>query len=312
MNFINLEVNYFIVVLLHLIISFILSYIYGSYLQQRYKDKKRNIIFFLFVFNFFLPMIGYVATIILAHYLVKVEYEQSLKNVELLDLNLFETNFIQVHRHFGEGLIQTVLLNEYISTDKKIMALVAISENISKHNINIIKMGLSSHDDEVRLYAFSILDSLEKDINTKIFQNLSEYKTSQEGTKKHAMLAKDLAFLYWELIYYELSEDVLLHYLLREVKHYALVAQKVLKNDVKISFLLGRVYMKENKYDRALTEFILTTELDKEMLPYTAPYICELYFLKRFFRPIKSIMKHTKNLELNTTLFPIVEQWRSS
>ena len=312
MNFSNIENNYIILFLIHCTISFILSYIYGSYLKKRYVDKKRNIIFFLFVFNIFLPGIGYIATVIIAHYLVRVKYEKSLKNVEFLDLNLFETSFVQIHRHFGEGLIQTILLNDYVPTEKKIMALVSISENVSKHNINIVKMGLSSQNDEVRLYSFSILDSLEKDINSKIFYNLSKFKRSEEGTEEHALLAKELALLYWELIYYKLSEDTLLEYLQHEVKHYALITQRFFKHDVKISFLLGRLYMKENKYDRALTELILTTELDQKMLPYTAPYICELYFVQRFFRPIKSIMKRAKNLELNTTLYPIVEQWRSS
>lgn len=284
---------------------------YGSYLQRRYSDKKLNIVFFIFVFNLCLPLIGYVVTIILANYLVKVKYEQELKNVEFLDLNLFETTFVEVHRHFGEGLIQTVLLNDYIPTEKKIMALVSISENVSKHNINIIKEGLKSHDDEVRLYAFSILDKLEKNINTKIFQNISAYKKAEDNTQKKASYARELAFLYWELIYYELSEETLLEYLLREVLHYAIIAKRFFKNDVKIAFLLGRVHMKKKKYDRALTEFILATELDKDMLPYTAPYICEIYFEKHYYRPIKSIMQRTKNLELNTTLYPVVQQWRS-
>jgi len=313
MNIIDIYTEYILVFIAHTFISLVLAYYYAGVLQQRYKKNKRWVMaFYIFIFNFFIPLIAYAATVIVANYLVEVTYKEEIKNIEYLDLNLFETNFVEVHRHFGEGLIQTVLLNDYIPTEKKIMALVAISENVSKHNINIIKMGLSSKDDEVRLYAFSILDRLEKDINQKIFQNISSYKESEEGSKDAAMYARELAFLYWELIYYELSEDVLLNYLLKEVKHYALIAQKFYKHDVKISFLLGRVYMREKHYDRALTELIVTTELDKGMLPYTAPYICELYFLRRVFRPIKSIMKRTKNLELNTTLYPIVEQWRSS
>jgi hypothetical protein len=312
MNFSSLESNFFILLLLHIIISFILSYIYGSYLKERFRDKKQNIVFFLFIFNISLPVIGYFATGIITYYLLKVQHEQHLKNVEFLDLNLFETNFVQVHRHFGEGLIQTILLNEYVPTEKKIMALVAISENVSKHNINIVKMGLTTHDDEVRLYAFSILDSLEKDINSNISHNLSEYKNSKDGSQEQALFAKELALLYWELIYYKLSEDTLLDYLLQEVKHYALIAQQLLKEDAKVSFLLGRVYMKEKKYDKALHKFILTTKLDEKMLPFTAPYMCELYFIKRNFTPVKAIMNSTKNLELNTTLYPIVEQWRNS
>lgn len=311
MNSIDQDTQYFILVLLHIFISFIISYIYGSYLQKRYKDKRFNIVFFLFVFNFCLPLIGYIATIIVGKYLVEVHYEKDLKSVEYLDLNLFETSFVQVHRNFGEGLIQTVLLNDYIPTEKKIMALVSISENVSKHNINIIKAGLRSHDDEVRLYAFSILDKLEKDINTKIFQNILAYKEADKESPEKGIFAKELAFLYWELIYYELSEETLLEYLLNEVMKYAIVAKKYLKNDVKIAFLLGRVYMQKKDYDRALTELILATELDKEMLPYTAPYICEIYFEKHYYKPIKSIMQRTKNLELNTTLYPIVQQWRS-
>ena len=75
---------------------------------------------------------------------------------------------------------------------------------------------------------------------------------------------------------------------------------------------MGRVYMKENRYEQAKTEFIKAQELSSEKLVFVLPYLAEIYYLTGDYKVVKSIMKEAEGLDLNATLFPIVEQWKAS
>ncbi|MDD2567922.1 MAG: hypothetical protein PHS10_08040, partial [Thiovulaceae bacterium] len=152
-----------------------------------------------------------------------VRYKETLSDVHFVNLDEFSTHFIDVERAFGEGSMYELLQNDYVSTSLKIKAIVSMSDNLSQKNISIIKHTLSSNNDEVRLFSFAVIDKIERGINQKIHKNLGKFKT-HVNPKKKAAIAKELASLYWEMIYYELSEDSLRDYLLEEVVKYILIA----------------------------------------------------------------------------------------
>ncbi len=80
----------------------------------------------------------------------------------------------------------------------------------------------------------------------------------------------------------------------------------------KLYILMGRVYMQQKRYEDAKTEFTLAQELNTEKLIFVLPYLAEIYYLTGNYKVVKSIMKDTEGLNLNSTLYPIIEQWKAS
>ncbi|MEO1938773.1 MAG: hypothetical protein ABGW85_09105, partial [Sulfurimonas sp.] len=95
-----------------------------------------------------------------------------------------------------------------------------------------IKQTLSSSDDEIRLYGYSILNNLEKKINSKINKNLQLIhdkvfsKKNKEDEKQIANAAMNLAFSYWELVYMELSHESLKDNFLNSAINYIEMAKE--------------------------------------------------------------------------------------
>ncbi|MDD5400074.1 MAG: hypothetical protein PHQ93_02665 [Sulfurimonas sp.] len=294
----------------HIIITTIISLISARYMQKRFFDSKKRAFIFMFLFNISLPVIGYFFSYWISYYLKNVKYEDVLDNVHVIDLDEFENYFINVERAFGESSMYELMQNDYASTSLKIKALVSMSDNISQKNINIIKYTLSSNNDEVRLFSFAIIDKIERGINGKIHQNLEKFK-QESDEKRKALIAKELAALYWEMIYYELSESSLKDYYLSEVLKYIKFAALSYPYDLKLNLMLGRVYMLQKNYDRAATEFSYICEMNLEENQFVGPYLAEINFNAGNYRTAKSIISELNSLQLNSTLYPIFEQWRA-
>ncbi|WP_345991083.1 hypothetical protein [Sulfurimonas sp. HSL-1716] len=295
----------------HLGISLLIAIGSSLYLKSRFSSSRIQSFVFFLLFNFSMPVIGYISSLWISYYLKNGTYTQKIKKTTLLDLEEFEYNFINIHREFGEGSVQDMLLNRYVPTEKKIKALASLSDNMSQGNMHIIKNTLISSDDEVRLYGFAIIDKTERELNGKIYRLLESLKSS-EDVKTKASIAKDLAFLYWEMIYYELSDDSLVEYLLKEVVNYIDKALEVYFEDPKLYVLLGRVYMFKKDYVNAELQFTLAEKFSEEKLNYVMPYLAEINFISGDYEKVKSILKNAQDLDLNNKLYPIVEQWRVS
>ena len=396
-NSLSLEMDTFTLYGIHILISFLLAVVLSSITRKRYvtqgdsvtqKDKLRaqhiahkgfiyktlfkvslhknntiTNILFLFFFNLAMPVVGYLFSIWITFYLKNVSYQKKVTNTNILNLDEFGTSFLKVERIFGEGSMVELLHSDYGAKSKKLKALSSLSENMTPANLRIIKSTLSSKDDEIRMFGYATINKAEKAINTKINTYLEIYKqeTDKKPTEQDeetiANAAKELATLYWELIYSELSHESLKAGFLTEVKKYIKIAkayyepqfykiegtiknldkkqsllhdveekrkvQKKIKkhNDtlvklqdlvIKMSVLMGKVYMSEQRYEDASTEFTWIQELYAEQSSFIVPYLAEIQFLLGNYTTVSAMLNNSLNLSLNATLHPVIEQWKKS
>jgi len=396
-----LEPYMWIIYIFHAVISFIVAFLLSSLLVKRFvvsgeeidaKDKRRlqeisqkSLIFkllfrvslhknnritstlFIFLFIFAMPVIGYIFAIWIAFYLKNISYDKKVSNTNILNLDEFGISFLKVERIFGEGSMSELMNNKYAPKSKKLKALSSLSNSLSPANLRIIRSTLTSTDDEIRMYGYATINKAEKALNIKInhyleiYQSESEKKDADQG--KLANAAKELAELYWEMVYTELSHESLKTGFLEEVKSYIRVAKKyylpkshklkeeiilldeesklyreksdevlrskeveyqvqrkVLKDKLlnynniltKLYLLMGKVYMNEKNYERASTEFTVAQELYEGKSSFILPYLAEIQFIMGNYSIVTSIVNKSKDLGLNSTLYPIVEQWKTS
>lgn len=299
-----------IFIILHIVISFLLAITSSLFLKKKIRNWKK-VFFFMFLFNFSVPVFGYIASVFITFHIKYVKYEEELEDVSSFDLTLFETDFINVDRQFGEGSMQEMMSHKDIPTQKKIKALVSMANNLSRENTLIIKNTLSNDDDEVRLYSFAIIDKIEKDINSKIDETIKRFIQEIDEIKK-AYYAKELAELYWEMIYYQLTEEALKDFILKELKKYLYISLDILHNDNELHILMGKVLMLEKKYSQAEIRFLTAIKLAPNDAEFIMPYLAEIYFIQKDFKKVKELLNNTTELQLNAKLYPIIEQWKKA
>lgn len=361
----DIDQNFFILISIHALISIVIALFLARYVQKRFikssyavnrqdlrrlqeivdenkiykilfhfslhKNNPKSSFLYFFVFNFSMPILGYVSSILLAKLMIEVKYEAKVSNTNMLNLDEFGISFLEVERVFGEGSLNDLIHSPNAPKAKKLRALNVLSSNISPANLRIIKQTLSSTDDEIRMYGYAIIDKAEKRLSKSINIEIEKLQNSHESenVENVANSAKELAFLYWELLYTELSHDSLNDEFLSQVEKYALIARRhylieidelktqdqseknsLEQNLSKIHLLLGRVYMKQKHYERALTEFIMAQELREDDANFVLPYVAEAYFLLGKFQIVGSILSRLQTLEINPTIYPIIEQWK--
>ena len=197
-----------------------------------YKNNRMMATLFIFLFNVAIPVLGYIFTLWLTWYLTHVKYEKKVISTNILDLDEFKNTFMKIERIFGESSMINLLNNDYVPKAKKLRALATLAATPSPASLSIIKQTLSSSDDEIRLYGYSILNNLEKKINSKINKNLQLIhdkafsKKSKEDEKQIANAAMNLAFSYWELVYMELSHESLKDNFLNSAINYIEMAKE--------------------------------------------------------------------------------------
>jgi hypothetical protein len=68
--------------------------------------------------------------------------------------------------------------------------------------------------------------------------------------------------------------------------------------------------MRKKMYDEASIEFEMAQYLHKGKLSFILPYLAEINFLTGRYSEVSKLLNSQDSLELNSTLNPIIEQWR--
>lgn len=295
--------------LIHATISLFASIIASQFLIHKFQTKRLRYILFFWVFNIALPIVGYLMTAWIVYYLLNLKHEKQLKNVRSINMIDFENEFPEIHRVFGEAAMDKLLGSEGTANNSslKMRALVSLAENASRSDVSLIKDRLSDKNDEVRLYSFAVIDNLEKGINGQIHEKMKLFENA-DNSKSKSKSAEELAYLYWDLIYFELADSDLKKFITQEVKKYALIALEYNPNNEKVNVLLGKTYLAQNDVDKAQECFSKAIE-DGVNMDYIVPYLAEIFFIKKDYVKVKELLNNTKGLHANALLHPIVSQW---
>jgi tetratricopeptide (TPR) repeat protein len=389
-----IEEHFLLLYSIHIVISIILAIVVSAYISSRFitdttrakqqdssrlqsisnrssrifrflfnfslhKNNRITSLAFIFLFNLAMPIVGYFFSFWIAWYLKNVTYNKKVLNTNILNLDEFSTSFLKVDRIFGEGSMSTLLVDKYSPKSKKLKALSALASNLSPANLKIIRQTLSSTDDEIRMFGYAVINKAEQALNVKINRQLEIFTDKFNKKEEIAAAAKELASLYWEMVYTELSHESLKDNFLKEVVKYVKVAKdfyitevnvmdekvndyeyqlSILKEEdekereeiikkldldkkrlteymdvcTKLYVMMGRVYLSNGKYDKANTEFTIAQELDTAEASFILPYLAEVHYLTGNFNVVHSMMNMASNLNYNSTLYSVSEQWKVS
>jgi len=241
-----------------------------------HKNNPKTIFFFIFVFNLSLPVVGYIFTLWIARYLVHVDYGKKVADTNILNLDEFGNSFLKVERIFGEGSIADLMTNDYAPKSKKLKALSSLASHATPANLQIIRQTLSSTDDEIRMFGYAIINKAEKSLNSKMNYYLEIIIKQEEGDRDEKIIAeasKELAPLYWEMIYTELTHESLKNSFIKSVIYYIDIAKDFYIPEIQKVDRRVEIYKKEIiKAEEAELNLEYNRELPKDK---TAKYFSE-------------------------------------
>lgn len=174
------------------------------------------------------------------------------------------------------------VLRHAVNPDRRLSAILSTRRMDQRAAIPILKLALKDPVDDVRLLAYSMLDSKENDINQKIRALQDELREAdpEQQPALHAALARQ----YWELVYLGLAQGSVLEHMLTSARRHieqAIAARHVAEDWL----LLGRVALEQGCAAEA--ERLLARAEELGMSPaQLASYRAEAAFAQRRFGDI--------------------------
>lgn len=293
---------------IHFAASVFMTLFEMKYIPSVYAQERKNVAVFFFVLNFSPLTFGFFVTTIMIMFGLKTMVRSGHEiSMDKISFNQISDAYPEIKRIFGEGSLQDTLSSEHAHSRIKIKALSALYNTKNPEAMKHIKSALSDASDEVRLYSFSLIDNFEKELNQKIHVALMELQTESDNVSK-GKIYKKLAFLYWDMLYFEISDSNLKHYFITKVQSMIDAAFSLLHNDGTLSILQGRLFLLSGQHKEAEASFIKAEELGAKS-KVISTYLAEIAFLKKDFTQVGYWLGQYPTSMLDLKMYSIYRLW---
>ncbi len=273
--------------LLHGLGCVLLALVLMLLIPARYRRPRGWVLTYLFAFNFFMPLVGLVCVtggLLLGFWLPRSVSQQPF---EIVDPLRFTTHRNHEGTGFRGGQVRAQLGNNQTPLDQRLKALAAVQDTPARATGSLLRTLLADTADDMRLLAYGILDSKEKQITHRILD--SRHRLDQaDQVADQFRLSKLVAELYWELIYQDLVQGDMRSFSAAQVRKYAVQALQLQSGDAGVWFLLTRLELLSGDVDaaeRALAQARKGNFTRERLLPYLA----ELRFLQRRYDEVREL-----------------------
>ena len=209
---------------------------------------------------------------------------------------------------YGEGGVVAQLSNKVIRDHVKLQALIRLNHHTTTAVNQINESMLQNDFDELRLYAYSMLDKQETTWYNKIHSLEEQLKLAGSPHVSH-LLCKALSYYYWELIYLNLAQDEIREFSIEKARFYLDKALAIQPEDLGILVLNARLKLLMGEVEVAQRLFSRAHELgapDGKVIPYLA----EIAYQKRDFKSVKDWFRKADSLAYIPKLSDSAQFWR--
>lgn len=303
-NYTNSLLTFYI---FHLLASLAIAAAFYIILPEKYKRSKTTPILFFTAISIALPILGALFLSVLTLVLLRKQIKPKESRIEMLsfDETIREGAMFQ-GRTFGEAHIANLLRTETLPQESRLKALTTISNLNIPSVFTLIKERLSDTHDEIRLFAFSVIDKMEKNISRQINVALNGLKEAKET--EIPLIYKDLAMLYWETGYLNIGDERHQNFTSGEASKYAKLAYEKLTGDTSLLILMGRISLRKGELQSAKDYFFKSLEsgTQKEKI---VPYLAEIFYRERNFNKVKQLLTENPSLRFNFLMYPVMSLW---
>lgn len=291
----------------HALASVVLTGVGWFLVPSGYRQPRWAVLASLFNFSFFMSALGllglYVAVRIATYRRRSVVYHPfEKKAVPEFVLSLREPDM-----KFSQGQIKSRLAQSAIPVPQRLQSLLALQGIPARVSSPLLQDMLDDSADDIRLVAYGLLDSREKKITAQIHDELSKLRSAKKG-RVDLVAIKQLAELYWEMVYAGLAKGDLRTHSLNQSLSYADDALKHVPKDTGMLLLKGRVLHELKRNDEAREIFDMAIKLG---LPESRalPYLVEIAFEQGEYAEVRSLLSRISSGPVSPLMQKSLEFW---
>jgi hypothetical protein len=301
---ISLVLGFFLV---NLTLSCLLSWVLVYSVQLDVVKRKKAFNCFIFSIAAFIPVLGNLINILVL--LVLKRYGKDFEPIEIdryPQVEYSRKNPVKIVA-YGFNWASVRLESTQFSEEERTKALNSVSRG-SPRETNLVYSKLVSDElEELRICAFSLLESQQDFLQTQINQLLKKFDGMEDALKK-AYLAKQIALLYWELVYRNLADQEFRSILLERSIYYAEYALKTLAEDATLLVLRARIDIAQNK-DKEGYQSLLAAAQYHASKSKILPYFAELAFQKKDYAAVRDYLSSERSLKYIFKMSKIIDFW---
>jgi len=276
-------------------------------LPKNYQQPRKWVILLLFSLSFFIPVIGLFGFAIGSMIASWLPYFRSEYRFSAVTSPHYEMPKYHIDVGWRSGRVRQQLSNKQTPVEMRMKALLALQTMPARHASGILREALSDSSDDLRLLAYGMLDSREKQLTHRIQLALHNHQEAANSQERY-LPARELAELYWELVYQNLVQGDMRLFSLEQVQRYATEALKEKVKDAGLWAISGRMWTLRGDYIRATGCFSAAI---KQGFPLARaePYLAELAFLRKDYASTRRIMKNLHERGGSRSLLMSADYW---
>lgn len=294
--------------LLHAMASGLMTPVAWALLPSDYRQPRLLVLALLFSLCFFIPvlgLLGFFIGILLSSWWPYLRRDRPFAQVSVPQYEIAKKSVEEDRLRIGQARSQ--LASTDASLESRMKALMAISHVAPRHASGLLRDTLADHADDIRLLAYGMLESKEKRIAARIHQALEDLKVATEKTALYTT-NKQLAELYWELVYQGLVQGDMRSFALEQVRNYSAEALRHHVRDSGLWVVSGRMRMLIGDFSGALGAFSTAMVMG---LPQSRaePYLAELAFLQRDYGDVRERMQRIRSENRSQQMSLLTDFW---
>ena len=261
---------------------------------------------FFFSLCFFVPVLG-VPGLLAAGFLARLFRKDDAREVfSTQAAPEYAPHDDRVEAPHTHGPVRAQLSDPASPVETRMRALLSIQDLPSRVANPVIRTMLADSADDVRLVAYGILDGREKRINARI----QAARAQLEGDDPTGRLIadKELAELYWELVYQGLVQGDLQKHAVAQSRAHFDAALCLAPDDAALWALGGRLANFAGQYERAWHAFSRSIEFG---MPQTRvlPYLAEVAFRMRRFDRVRQLLERIAQASHTQRMAQVIDYW---
>jgi tetratricopeptide (TPR) repeat protein len=272
---------------MHALASALAAWMLIPLLTPRQRSRPRAAFAFFFAIAFFIPVLG-VAGLIGATLVGRLVPEKArTEAIVLHEAPVYDPRAEEIASVRSKGGARVQLGDTGAPVETRLKALLAVQALPARVANPMVREILADPSDDLRLVAYGILDAREKSINARIHA-ASQRLATMPSARERAQLERQLADLYWELVYQGLAQGDLRAHALTQSRAHLDQALSLDPEDAGLWALCGRLAAQEGDYGEAERAFERAREFG---LPEARvlPYLAEVAFRQRRFDEVQKL-----------------------
>ncbi len=288
-------------------ISLLITFLLINLIQLDLVKRKKEFSLLLICIGTFIPFLGNIVVVVAVLLLKKFGEDFQPHIINLYpQVEYARKNPVEVVAH-GTSWADVRLHSSNYSTEERNKALYSVSKGLPRDTNRIYSSLVSDDSEELRICAFSMLENQQNYLQKKINQFIKKSEETVDPDKI-AFLAKQLALLYWELVYRNLADQEFRSILLEQSNFYANIALESLPEDTTLLILLARINMENKQLKEGLSYLSRASELNAPKSKIY-PYLAELAYKKRDYNTVKESLCLDTSFRYILKINKVVEFW---